>query len=792
MNVGTALDELASAQHQNNAASIRQERSTHPPGNRKQKPCRFFGTRKGMYVLKGLVFFNYIVFVDTDRCRSGDTCPYPHIAPDEGVPEPSAPAPTQAHTKQHSRTRELRAVSKPIPKTQQDSPRDFQIGQLRRRFHPKEEEDGAGNTTLTFGMVPTDPDFPFDMPKLDCSLNIPHDWPAETGRPTLRVTNPDMHRGFQINVERGFDGLIDSAVKDRRPLTLLGLMNSLDRNLERFLSAEKAPTIKIVPTRKGVKTPELAPTKQEQVQRQVPEQKPIRHERVVPVPKPVYTAEQRAEAEKTRRSETRQLEARLNRIPLYKKLGDGQSYIIPITPTKLERLPVHLRGVKSVKLCVPLLYPLEKSSIELQAVDAIEARIVELGFKEWVLKGPHATLMVQVNYLAHNMHLLISTPTTEPKRIEPQAPAVAEDLDAGRAVVDEDQDSLSDSDRPHIKFISRPPEWSMPAGPDGEDSDSPFEDSSDSYEHDSAEESQDGGAPIGDAPIGDTAGSSSAVNAPAHGTAVNLPGLELYGIELLETKMISVTVKCDRCKEHTDIKNIKPTDDPSQPSPVKVESCRKCANTFNIAFRQQLMHSNSQRAGYLDLEGCTAFDLLPSYFQPTCSECSTPFPAPGLLAVRGDAAMASCRECHRKMNFKISEVKFMVVGVSALSRQRVLAPRKQVRENLGIVAGQELPRRGRCKHYGKSYRWFRFSCCAKVFPCDKCHDAETDHPNEHGNRMICGFCSREQIYRPETCGICKNVLVGKAGSGFWEGGKGTRDKVKMSRKDPRKYKRISS
>jgi hypothetical protein len=55
-----------------------------------------------------------------------------------------------------------------------------------------------------------------------------------------------------------------------------------------------------------------------------------------------------------------------------------------------------------------------------------------------------------------------------------------------------------------------------------------------------------------------------------------------------------------------------------------------------------------------------------------------------------------------------------------------------------------------------------------------------------------GFCSREQNYRPESCGICKNVLVGKAGSGFWEGGKGTRDKVKMSRKDPRKYKRISS
>jgi hypothetical protein len=435
-----------------------------------------------------------------------------------------------------------------------------------------------------------------------------------------------MPRGFQINVERGFDGLIGSAIKDQRSLTLLGLMNSLDRNLERFLTAEKAQTIKIVAntSRKGVKTPEPVP-KEELVQKQPPERKPIRQGRIVPVPKPVYTSEQRAEAEKTRQSETRQLEARLNRIPLYKKLSDGQSYIIPITPTKPERLPVHLRVVKSVKLSVPLLYPLEKSSVELQAVDATEARAVELGFTEWVRKGPHTSLMAQVNYLVHNMHLLTNTQTIEPEQTEIQAPAVAENIDTVPAVVDEDQDIMSDSDRPHIKFIPRPPEWSLPVGLDGEDSDSPFEDSSDSYDHDSAEESQDGGAPIGE-----TTGSSSTVNAPARGTAVNLPGLELYGIELLEAKMLSVTVKCDRCKEHTDIKNIKPTDDPSQPSPVKVESCRKCANTFNIgklplslvthgwmcanvtlAFRRQLMHPNSQRAGYLDLEGCTAFDLLP-------------------------------------------------------------------------------------------------------------------------------------------------------------------------------------
>lgn len=39
----------------------------------------------------------------------------------------------------------------------------------------------------------------------------------------------------------------------------------------------------------------------------------------------------------------------------------------------------------------------------------------------------------------------------------------------------------------------------------------------------------------------------------------------------------------------------------------------------------------------------------------------------------------------------------------------------QPKEVLGIVAGQELPRRGRCQHYGKSYRWFR-SVDTSFFP----------------------------------------------------------------------------
>ena len=81
------------------------------------------------------------------------------------------------------------------------------------------------------------------------------------------------------------------------------------------------------------------------------------------------------------------------------------------------------------------------------------------------------------------------------------------------------------------------------------------------------------------------------------------------------------------------------------------------------------MHANSVRAGYVDLNGCLIVDLLPrsvdviivskhstrpltrhSNFIPTCSGCSNPYPAPGLVSIRGDSSMAMCRVCHHSLS----------------------------------------------------------------------------------------------------------------------------------------------
>ncbi|CAG8253306.1 unnamed protein product [Penicillium salamii] len=597
-----------------------------------------------------------------------------------------------------------------------------------------------------------------------------------------------MEAAYQANVARGFDDIVDFTYRTNGRGTLLGWLNSLDKKLEPLLTTlERGPTLKFFANHGDAAATKESSQVPEKVKDVPSVSKPTPAAAVAATPSrksqprvvaPKHTAEAKAAAEKRRAVETKQLEARLGRLPMFQKVPDGKAYVIPIQPTKKDRLPRAIQALKTVRLNVPQLYPLENSSIKLLGIEGNEAKATELGFTQWVEQTSQLSLVSQINYLASNIHKFAETPLPAPEDSVDPAPLAEEseeieDADAYDQASEEP--THDDEDRPHLHVVPRPPEWSVPDPNGGEGT---SEESSYDEDEFSDEEDEEGGAPV-----------PAAVdnNAPGRGVALSFPYMELYGIELLELTTINVTVKCDRCKVPVDIKNVPQiTDEKGQMA--KQESCKKCANNMSVAFRRQLMHSHANRAGYLDLDGCTIGDMLLSDFIPTCSECSTAHPAPGVPAVRGESAMAICRQCHRKMVFKIPEVKFLLVGSAAISARGALPLKRKPQEVLGIVAGQELPRRGRCQHYAKSQRWF--SCCSKVFPCDKCHDAETDHPNEHANRMICGYCSREQIYRPENCGICKAILIGKAGSGFWEGGKGTRNRALMSRKDPRKFKRV--
>lgn len=648
------------------------------------------------------------------------------------------------------------ATAKPVPAQQLANPREYELNQLNRRFSPKiREEDDA--TILLFKLVPSDPDFPFELAGLHITLRVPKAYPSNA-QPSIRIDNPEMERGYQINVERGFD---DLAVKYPTK-TLLALVNELDKNLESFLTSQKARTIKLVAninkapiTRQHVPEPAIAP----------------KEDVLVPSTRISYSVQQLQDAQLKREAECRQLEARLSRQSLFSKSPDGSHYNIPLQVVKPQRLPLSLQQIRDVQLKVPQLYPLERCSIRLRE-GSKDAECVERAFENHVQAKEHSTstLMAHINYLSQNLH----TMAQETLLAEQEGNSAQKDVETSKEdkpIVEQKQPQLLDQDRPHIQVIPRPPEWNTVESDDeGSDtSDSEFSDS----------DPEEGGAELAAQDLDLTSG-------PERGVLLTFPMLELYGIELLQISSLSIITKCNRCKDTMNVTNLQPSKSSDSVSRI-MESCKKCASQLSLVYRSEPLHTNSIRAGFLDLEGCTVVDMLPSHFQPTCGECSTTFPKPGIISVRGETSMAICRECHKKMTFKLPEIRFLLV--SSAERPNRPLPRRKAKENLGIVAGTQLPHKGRCQHYSKSFRWFRFSCCERVYPCDRCHDAAETHPNEHANRMLCGFCSREQNYRPEDCSLCHVILVGKQRGGFWEGGKGTRDKTKMSRKDPRKYKR---
>ena len=689
-----------------------------------------------------------------------------------------------------------RVVPKPIPNKE---PRRFEIDQIRRRFSAREVESSEhGSTDLHFNLMPSDPDFPFDLPRgLACVLHIPGSYLqtdiSTQAVPRLDVKNSEMNRGFQLNVERGF-----SKIVERRPgAGILGWMKDFDKALEGLLIEQQAELITFVPNVRTATRVIPADRRNAAV-----ETTATRPPQKAPLSKPKeeiaasYTESQLREASARRQGETSQLEARMGRLPQFELKSDSKvtHYTVPINPRKGAELPVPLQSLKVIKLSIPASYPLAHCTIELIDVARSAARKTESAFERKAREdGRDINLLGLINWLAQTIHILATGPDPEPVP-EPESALVEGTEQTQTPIIEtEDRHDLQSQgktgtadnsleQKSHIIIVPRPPEWevglddeassaSSGSGDEFTDRDEDFED----HKHTGTAEPT----------------TSSSSTAPERGVSLNFPQFELRNIELLELVIINITVKCERCKTATDIVNVRGIKaseiaNPTSSEKAHTEFCRKCALPLSITYRPEFMHPTSQRAGYLDLSSCAPVDLLPSTFLPTCSSCSTTVPAPGITAVRGPTPTTSiCRECHTHISFTLPQLKFLLASTNpfynkATAFARAGGPKKK--ENLGITTGTELPSRGRCKHYSKSYRWFRFSCCSKVFPCDKCHDNDSDHPNEHANRMICGFCSREQNYRPEDCGICRMSMVKKAGRGFWEGGKGTRDRVKMSRK----------
>lgn len=454
-----------------------------------------------------------------------------------------------------------RRVERPVPKAQVDDPRTFQLNQVRRRFKP-EESDRADATILDLKIAPSDPDFPFDMDALKCTLTVPKTYPAE--KPTIRVKNNEMGRGYQLNVEAGFSSIIAA----RPNGTILQWLNALDQQLESLLTKEKAETVKIVVNQKKAseKAAVVVPmTDQPAVQPSVS----------LPMPRavaPTYSPAQLQEARSRRDLETRQLEARLGRQPQFVKASDGITFTLPIEPRRRSDLPLTLQSVKTLRLIVPQTYPLQPCRIELQGVAGAEAEALQEAFKARCIQIPDLSLMSHVNYFSQNMHVMAATEVQTEKPPDDKGPQNQEPEVPPRPEGDASRET--DDSRSHIITIPRPPEWD--AKPQNHSSDSEDSYYSNSDDMDSNDEDVDEDEDETPAPS-----EQAEVSQAQRGILMSFPNLEMHGIELMEVFSVSVEIKCERCKTQTDVQNIK-NNVKVESAAVRAESCRKCANSMSV------------------------------------------------------------------------------------------------------------------------------------------------------------------------------------------------------------------
>jgi uncharacterized CHY-type Zn-finger protein len=655
-----------------------------------------------------------------------------------------------------------RAVQKPKPK----DARLTEINQLKKGYPSlRASED---NTVFSVSMKPSDPDFPFELEYLQFDLYVPTDYPKTA--PYISVKNTDIPKGYSGNVEVGFREI---AQANLGKLTLMNMTLQLDKRLEEFLMRDKLDTIKIIRGSASAGEKKKTDSKEKPKTSGAAAEEKKRSPAFNPLTTSTFVP---SHVKQERERQVQMMKHRLkDKSVLFSDAADGTTFAVTIfTPETSQILPSELFGSFRVLLYIPSSYGVTAARITIPDVDDVCARNVEENFNHKAEEVKSAwSLLALLNYLSVEIEQLILPPQEVKVYAEQQREDDAEQLQQANEQSEKQQirglGSLTEEEKQRILQQTTGEKAQHKQETEGEEN----ELTNDQQDHEHAEQTE---SPLQLPPLS------------PRGTALYLPGLQLSNIDYLECQSLNIVVKCTRCKSYNDLMNIASAPYGRESKPVGV-SCSKCNHTLAAAFRKDIIHASNNRAGFLDLHGCTPFDLLAACsFVPTCSTCSTTFPSAFHRMEVAKTCTERCRECHTKMTMYIAEFRFEYMSDDGIDNERLkLRSKKVTKEKLGITGGTSLPNEGACSHYKKSVRWFRFSCCSKVFPCDKCHDEASDHFFERAHRIICGKCSREQN-ASDVCAFCRHSFAPRH-SAFWEGGKGTRDPLKMSKKDPKKYKR---
>ncbi|KAJ3009341.1 hypothetical protein HKX48_008026 [Thoreauomyces humboldtii] len=434
-----------------------------------------------------------------------------------------------------------------------------------------------------------------------------------------------------------------------------------------------------------------------------------------------------------------------------------------LVPTDPD-FPFELEGLE-LEIALPTSYPMIPCTIRVlnESIPASLRRNVE---KAWTKKATASKLLIlpMINWLDSQLEALLIESAEPPAKI-----------------------TFINNER-HQRGVSVPErELSMGVVPSGPESDSATSSEEDFSEGNDEEEDSDPGEVVNQ--------TSTSLSQQHKGIHIRLPNAGLENIALLQCMSLNIVVRCTKCKQSNDVKNLVPSDSPAP----RWVTCLQCGMALGIRFRSSPLHSTSLSIGYLDLEQCSAQDLLPSNYVATCDQCFKVQSSAHAFksVIRGYPITMTCiAGCHAKMTLRLEDARFVNLAPTGLHNSGLtLKKRKKPRDDFTLVVGTPLPKNGICRHYKHSYRYFRFPCCGKLYPCDVCHQDEVagGHEMTWANRVVCGFCSREANFQSTvtTCACGKDLVRVKHKGGFWEGGKGTRNRNKMSRNDPRKFAGLS-
>ena len=266
------------------------------------------------------------------------------------------------------------------------------------------------------------------------------------------------------------------------------------------------------------------------------------------------------------------------------------------------------------------------------------------------------------------------------------------------------------------------------------------------------------------------------LNPAARGTRVSLENLAMPENATARTLELTVTLACAKCQKPYEFA----LGGLSAASASRKSWCDGCGSLLSASLRPCLLHAGSNVLGHVDAVGCHVTDAPRLSVLMQCGRCDD-----GELALpplqRGRTVQSGCRVCHAPLSVKFGNVLLERLASGGGGRGKgsgagddddddeLEALLKKLRKKnvdqfkaMGLIIGKPLPQKGACRHYKHSYRWLRFPCCGRAYPCAVCHE-ESDCPAASlgvwASRMLCGKCSREMPYADTTpCAHCGNTF----------------------------------